>query len=518
MPTYGSDGLTRCVVADLDAERGDVDRDAQLIEIRVRAAGGYLIADHSPGGRHLYLLLREGVPADEVLQVLQGWQADCPSLDPAPMRSAHAGLIAPPGALHKSGRGHRQLTTSWPDAQALIDQPNAPTVWQQLLATAPKRRLSSQTAGPSQQTPLREAVDPITHGMGAAYVAIAQTGDTSAYPSPSEARQAVLWSAAAAGLSLTDVARRIHTGAWPGLAGLYSRYSPHHRHNALARDWRKATALVEKHRADRARNRPDRQCNTRGQETHPPAPTGHRGVRDWDNVLAHVERHQLSADPTKILILRAMGQAAQRRGEPQIIDGVRALSLATHLNIATISRGLSELRDAEEPLVTRTAEAHGFEADTYQLVIPDTLRHLTRQRWRRGRLRALHPAFRALGRVAGFCYEALARADTGLGVLDLLERVPYASKSALDDALATLAAHGLATAHRAGRRTLWSVGPESADGVAEQLGADTVHRALVRRYALERALFHAVLLDWWATRGAWWTREPPDEPDPPPPI
>ncbi|OYO13143.1 hypothetical protein CGZ98_06250 [Enemella evansiae] len=514
VPTYGEDGLTRCVAVDLDPDRGDVERDAQLITARVRAAGGHLVADTSPsGGQHLYLLLQAGVDVDEVLRVLQGWQADCPSLDPAPMQSAHAGLIAPPGAMHKSGRGIRQLLTPWPDVQALIEHPNPPRVWQQLLTAAPPRRRA-----PVAAAALVEAVDPITHAMAEKYVAIAQSGDASGYASPSEARQAVCWSAAAAGLSLTDIARRIHTGAWPGLAGLYARYAPHQRHHALTRDWRKATALVEKQRATRRGDQPDRQYNTRGLPTHPPArTTGYSGIRDWDNVLAHAERHQLASEPSKILLLRAMGQAAQRRGQPIVEDGVRALSLATHLDIGTVSRGLAELRDTAMPLIVRTHDARGYHADRYELTIPEQLHTLTRQRWRRGRLRALHPVFRVLGRTAGFVYEALARASTPIGALDLLDRVPYVAKSAVDDALATLAGHGLATARRAGRRTLWTLGDSCPDTVAELLGADLIHRALVRRYRAQRQAFYALVLDWIAQRALHRRTEPLDDPDPPPP-
>ncbi|QCU79708.1 hypothetical protein E7744_15445 (plasmid) [Citricoccus sp. SGAir0253] len=53
------------------------------------------------------------------------------------------------------------------------------------------------------------------------------TWNRNRYCSPSEARQAVLVSAAGAGLQLVDIQRRIHSGMWPGLAQFYSRYSPH---------------------------------------------------------------------------------------------------------------------------------------------------------------------------------------------------------------------------------------------------------------------------------------------------
>jgi hypothetical protein len=58
----------------------------------------------------------------------------------------------------------------------------------------------------------------------ATYRAIARTGDydTARYSSASEARQAGIWSAVAAGLELRDVASRLVDGAWPGLAAMYA--------------------------------------------------------------------------------------------------------------------------------------------------------------------------------------------------------------------------------------------------------------------------------------------------------
>ncbi len=76
---------------------------------------------------------------------------------------------------------------------------------------------------------------------------MAQTGlyDTNRYASDSDARQAIVTGAAAAGLQLVDVERRMMQGTWPGLASFYARYASRHRVPALRRDWINAVALPE---------------------------------------------------------------------------------------------------------------------------------------------------------------------------------------------------------------------------------------------------------------------------------
>ena len=76
---------------------------------------------------------------------------------------------------------------------------------------------------------------------------MAQTGlyDANRYASDSDARQAILAGAAAAGLELTDVERRMMQGTWPGLASFYARYASRHRVPALHRDWLNAVSLPE---------------------------------------------------------------------------------------------------------------------------------------------------------------------------------------------------------------------------------------------------------------------------------
>ena len=73
------------------------------------------------------------------------------------------------------------------------------------------------------------------------------TYDASRYSSPSEARQAVLVSAAAAGLQLTDIQQRMSQGIWPGLSQFYAGYAPNHRTTTLRREWPRRSNTLPKH-------------------------------------------------------------------------------------------------------------------------------------------------------------------------------------------------------------------------------------------------------------------------------
>src|SRR5690606_35214182 len=91
--------------------------------------------------------------------------------------------------------------------------------------------------------------------------------DTGRYATASEARQAVIWAAVAAGWALVDVARRLQDGTWPGLAAMYARYRPDSRHGALVRDW-KAAVQHEKQRRSAAGSTAVRVGPTSRNQTH----------------------------------------------------------------------------------------------------------------------------------------------------------------------------------------------------------------------------------------------------------
>ena len=492
--TFAADGTTKCVAFDLDVKRGDVAADAARLASVLTEAGGRFFTDQSPGGgRHLYLLLADPVPAHEVRQLVLAIGAAVPSLDPQPMLSPVSGCIRPPGARHRSG-GHQQLRTPLDDALAAAAAPSPPQTWQKLLqrfpaAPTPNRSWTDPVDGDADIPAGHETLPglPGHTAPSPAYLHIARTGDPTGYASPSEARQAVVWAAAAAGWPLLEVQRRMETGLWPGLAALYLRYrSPR---KALLADWQRATAF-EKSRREQHRSSQVRQCNTREHKTHAAvlkAQQGHQQVRGWASVAAELERTRWSGDPSRILVVRACGRAAQLTGQMGFEVGDRALALACHLDVATVSRHLQALRDEPDPVLARVVDHQGIRADVYELLIPPGMAQLAeRTSWRPGPLHALRPVFRVLGAPAGFAYEALTRARGPLSVFQVQQLIPYAH-TAVRDALDTLAGWDLARRTPTG----WVIGPASPDVVAEHVGADIIHRAVVERYRHERAEYRA---------------------------
>ena len=513
VPTWQADGTTCLLVCDLDIKLGDVAADCAELMAAIETVGGRALVDQSPtGGRHVYLLLAAPVTKPDVDALMDGLAAHFRSLDPQPMRSIVSGLIRPPGSPHKRG-GHQVLLTEWDEALDIVEHRNPVGVLTRLTAKFPAPKLMvkdshqpDRTTGPEQ---------PLT----GRWAAIARDGDTSGYPSPSEARQAVVWGCVASGWSLTQLAQRLQSGQMPGLASLYQRYAPHQRHQALSRDWHNATRFEETRSQSKERSK-THVCNTRGQETHggTPSPSvnsassDYRDVRAWVTAMRWAEQHR-SMEPSSVLVLRALAQAAQREGHLGVAVGVRSLALATHLDPATVSRHLHLLRSQQDPLIVRVGPAKGIEADAYALVIPDVLAQLVeRTPWERGRVRALHPVFRALGHSAGFVFEALSTARGPLQLLEVAARTPWWSLSAVRDAMRTLAGWNLAVLTSDG----WILGPESPDTVAAITGADEEHQEVVKTYRTQRRA-------WWA-----WLRrrhtvrepiEPPpdDEFNPPPP-
>ena len=513
VPTWRADGTTCLVVCDLDTKLGDVTADSDALVAAITQAGGRALVDQSPtGGRHVYLLLAQPVSKPDVDAVMDGLASQFTSLDPQPMRSIASGLIRPPGSPHKRG-GHQQLLTPWDEALDILHHPNPATVLQSLAERYPA---PPRAVPPADDTALIKGPSKPLTGR---WAVVARDGDTSGYPSPSEARQAVVWACVASGWSFAQLAQRLAAGQLPGLSGLYHRYAPHQRHQALSRDWHNAVRFEETRSRSRKRSK-THVCNTRGQETHGGTPmpslnsgsSDYRDVRAWVTAMRWAEQHR-AMEPSSVLVLRALAQAAQREGHLGVAVGVRALALATHLDPATVSRHLHLLRNQEDPLIVRVGLAKGIEADAYALVVPDALSQLVeRTPWERGRVRALHPVFRALGHTAGFVFEALSTARGPLQLLEIAARTPWWSLSAVRDAMRTLAGWNLAVLTSDG----WILGPESPDTVAAITGADQEHQEAVQTYRTQRRA-------WWA-----WLRrrhtvreplEPPPDDDyaPPPP-
>ena len=501
---YDAAGGARCLVADFDVSRGgraQVDADAARFAALIASCGGRSFADASPnGGRHVYVIWSAPVSVTELRPVMRALRVLFPSLDITPMSNPSEGCIRPPGAAHRSG-GHQVLTTALDEALAAVQAPCGPDVWAALLERlAPQ--LAVLAAGEA------DCLDVGTHvprpggpsaRLSARIEAIAATGtyDPALYASPSEARQAVITAAVGAGWTLPDLAARIERGQWPGLAALFARYrrAPAIR-SALARDWRKAVAFVE-------RGKLVRQATTRDPSHSGGVPrpknSRHRSadlagmygqIRGWWNAVLAIERIRYTGPGglSKRLVLRALGAMAQRRGTLYLDVGRRSLALACGLDDSTVSEILRDLREEDDPLLVLIEDQRGERGDLYELRIPNAAAEIARWRsWRSGRIAAIHPAFRALGGARALVYEALSSEPTRRRDVIHDAALP---PSTVAEALQLLAEHGLAE-NVPGQG--WRRGPVALDDVADLLGVLEQVEALIAEYAVERAAWHAIL-------------------------
>jgi hypothetical protein len=518
VPIYSVAGDTRVLVVDLDASRGDADavrRDATAVRELIRAAGGQVITDESPsGGQHVYVPFSAPIGFHQARDLALALAVRTPTVDPSPNQNLTDGLIRPPGSVHPTG-GHQILHGSLTDAHHLASTGNPPSVLAALTGL-----LGAELAAVAARQ--RQALEPVDTAPGelprpsgarelaADYQRIARTGtyDTSKYRSPSEARQAVLTAAVWAGLTLPAVLARIENGTWPGLAAFYTRYlHPKTRRKALLADWSKATSYVT---AQQVRN--PTQGLVRNSPTSEPPPHGGapsnsdqdqqrvRGtpaefqwIRTWWSALGLLEldRYGDRAGNGKRWVLRAIGEAAMKSGSRYVAFGTRSLSIATGLDHTTVAAHLRALRDEADPLIDLIENDRGLAGDLYQLRIPDEIiARAGRVAWRAGKLQALRPVFRELGHPAAFVYEALEHAHgRPERSFDLVTRTGL-SRTAVYEALETLAAWNLAEP-RDGRWVL--VAGTSLQQLAEQFGcADTV-RALLSRHRDERVRYRRAL-------------------------
>jgi hypothetical protein len=490
----------RCLVADFDVSRGgiaQVDADAAVFASLIAACGGRSFADVSPnGGRHVYVLWSGPRPLADLRPLLRALCGLLPSLDAAPMLNSAAGCIRPPGARHRTG-GHQRLTTPLREALAAVADPCGPEVWNAMLD-----RLSPALGGDDESVLVAESHQ-TSRDVGAGRLPdrverIARAGawDASRYRSASEARQAVITAAAAAGWSLTNVAARMESGIWPGLAGLYARYAPRARRTALGRDLRKAHAHL-------ARGGTARNSNTRGTPHSGGTTTGvekqhrdldfgseFRWIRAWWNAVHATEtiRWGDRSGISKRLVLRALGAMAQRRGARVLEVGVRSLALASGLDHSTVSVVLRALREEPDPVIDLVEVGRGERADRYSLRIPDAGLHAAAwRRWRPGLIEAIHPVFRELGPAAALVHETLNGVPIRRGQV---VRDAVLAPRTVDEALNVLAVHGLAERDP---HTGWRRGPADLDRLAATLGVAEVVERLVVRYRTERAVWRDLL-------------------------
>lgn len=366
---------------------------------------------------------------------------------------------------------------------------------------------------------------------------LARTGswEPGSYATPSEARFAVVCSLVARGWPLAELALRMEDGTWPGLRELYARYQGGWR-TALLRDWRKAQALPARPLPGRPAPGPapgpttgrlpstspaigsgqgsDRNCTTR--ETAPQRaadradslslavtgraargcdtagvvgdPLEYQWIRAWWTCVALTTPELAGRGASaQAAVLTALGNAAQKAGSRVIAFGIRSLELAAGCDHTTVARALRALRDADDPLIDLVQAAHGPDADTYQLRIPDRLAPVARTRtWARGPIRAVHPVFRVLGLPAWQTHTALlASAGSSTGLADRIGL----SRTAVTSALQTLADHGLAVSHGC----TWTIGAQSLDRAGRRLDTDTLVTAIHAGHRADRAAWRDYL-------------------------
>lgn len=532
---YASDGTCRTLCLDFDAKGPNAERsvlaDVHTVCGLLHESGAAWIRDRSPsGGRHLYVPLAEPLAFHRARELVEAIALIAPTLDPSPHRGIRHGCIRMPGAVHRSG-GHQELEMPLDHALAVASHPNGSDAMGRLWDALIEQRRLVRAAREVEEGTWTEATT-LSHqdderpleparvsSMSADMLRTATDGtwNRNRYCSPSEARQAVLVSAAGAGLQLVDIQRRIHSGMWPGLAQFYSRYSPPHRQSALKRDWVEARRYATSKSSHTVRK-----TNTSQLSTQRGGQPDFQFVRTWLNAFSASELRYGNdrRGLTKRLVLRAVAEACMKSGSRLVSFGVRSLAVAVGTDAGTVSRHLKELTAMAAPLLRLVRRGRGTEADAYELVIPDHLQHAAESRsWRPGKIHALRPVFRALGVPEALVFEELERAGNPMPVKTLVLQTGL-SRSAVNDALAVLASWRLVT----GIHGVWSVVANAdLDELAEHLGMAEEVAAQVSRYRAERAEWHAWLQARAVAQSAgylddlqfgsllWELAEPPDE-------
>lgn len=537
----GTDGTVATIALDFDVSNGDtskVNTDVTAVQRWLTRHGALWIEDCSPtGGRHVYIPLTKRVGFTEARHFVEAMSLRHTSIDPGPHRSADVGCIRTPGSPHKRG-GYQVLTMSLSDAYAAAIIRNAPTIWEALRGSL-KEELAVVTQQRNAPQALIEDTEylPLSNGprnLPSGKNRLARTGlyNTGTYDSPSEARQAVLASAVAAGWELTDVQRLMHNNTWAGMTSFYSRYTSQQRSAALRRDWMKAVSYVAERRKKHGRLPAHQKSahksytspiNTQGGPAslaQPGSTDEYRFLKDWN--LAR-ETYELKLRGTREgltlrLLLRALGEAAAKAGSRFIEFGVRSLALAVGVHHTTVARLLRRLTNSKDAPIRLAAEGRGTRGDLYELQTPD---HSTRaqenRKWRKGHTHALRPAFRGLGVTAAFTYETIELSDVPLSTSQIIQGSGL-SPAATASALETLAAWNLVQkidGH-------WSlIGATSLRAIAEYLGVLEELFVQLARYRVERLQWR----NWLDNRQAgktlqllepdqpypFWDREAPDD-------
>ena len=505
---FGADGTCAAIFLDFDSSVAGTDwveADVRGVQTWLHSFGARWIEDYSPnGGRHVYIPLEQRVPFSEARDLVEALGNRHRSLDKTPHQNLLHGCMRTPGSPHKRG-GHQQLAMSLNMAYDVARRPNNHSVWSALnadlaheIAAVRSLRLE-QSFSPS--TTGAPAAPRLPGRMSRAMQQIALNGlyDANRYATDSDARQAVIAGAVAAGMALTDVERRILQGIWPGLASFYARYSSGNRIPALKRDWAKAVRYLRENPASKPRNTNVRISPTSQPNTQPLGIQGisissnpdaeHRFIRTWRNALRlkeHLYKDSRSGLARR-MVLRALGEAAHKTASRFIEFGERSIAVATGLDNTTVGSHLRALRSERDPLVTLVEQGRGTKGDLYMLTVPEDVKAAAEDlTWQKGKIHALRPVFRELGLPAAFVYEALEQSINPLPTAELV-RVTKLSRTAVTEALEVLSAWKMIA-----RNTTrdWAVVPSrSLKELAERFGVLEAVAAQVHRYRMERIIW-----------------------------
>jgi hypothetical protein len=530
--TYDQAGETGCVVFDLDCKRttgrAAVERDsARLCGWLAEAGCSYLVDESPAGGRHVYVLLDHRRSQAEIAPLLKGIRASgaLPTLDAGPMSGLTEGCIRPPGAAHRLG-GHQRLITPLPAALAALNNRTTPGAWQALLTQLPiaeTTRLDVDqllTRVPST----RELTGTDPRPLAPYFAAIAATGqyDTTRYPSPSQARAAVILHAVSRGWTDTHIRARLNAGHWPGLLRLYtSKYGTAYastalfgRHDQLKGDLGRAQDFITAHPLHRSLTSATRPRAGVGEtlDTH---------LRKWVaaiNLAIAEHRWEPTMSYGRELVLLALAEAARKSRSREVEHGTRHLSMhaGTVLTPTTVAAHLRALRSEDDPFILLLDSDRGAGADVYELVIPDTyVNRLPPATDLPPAPRGIHPVFSALPKPAYRLYTSLSTAGGPITAAELAQRASMPIRTVWA-VLAELTKHNLAARAAGGT---WKLGRRSLDRLARLLAIPARLRDLVIHWRQERDTWRITLglpsrdLPWPRTV-AWPGTRPPTRPAP----
>ncbi|ERI38125.2 hypothetical protein IG195_20135 (plasmid) [Arthrobacter sp. TES] len=509
---HGVDGSVATLCLDFDttkALKGVVDSDAARVARLLSACGVSFVEDFSPsGGRHLYVPLRERMDSATARQLIEALALTATSLDASPHQNISDGCIRVPGSVHKYG-GYQTLITPLSQAYDILRRRNAPAAVSELQAAlapelarirALKERAAKRLA--AQRTGSLTAL-PLLTGSEAPLRRAARTGlyDTARYKSPSEARMAVLSHFSACGWSLQQIQNEL-AGQFPGLAALYG--SPDRQARLLPYEWVKAqeftgsTSGTQKPLSHNQGKKSALINNT--SQTLTTGGHGNRSssginqlVNDLENVLYGVLDHKLRARGREGLSLRLLIRGLlgyMRAKETEILDvGCRTLAAALGKHHVTVARLLPVLVEASDGILTKIADARHKAADVYLIQLPEHYRQLARElSWRKGKIHAVRPVFRALGDAAALIYEAIERGRHSPTTADLVRNTGV-SRNTCAAALAEMESLGMVRRENA----VWKTTMINLRVLADRLGVLDDYLEQIGRNRRERAIWHAYL-------------------------